>query len=375
VQRNAPEDLLEGENMSDMPGHLIRSAQNTLERAAAGLESAGTVDAGAVDKVFERARRRSGLGARRAGIDGARAALASAYLEEGRRGLAEVAAKGEQASLTEPQRIGLEAIVRLTGRPSFLVKDDAVTSAHTDSDWADDIVAAAEAIRGVVTRVGRVNLPQVGEPGYVGTAFLVGADLAMTNRHVAVAFGQAKAGGTWAIGAGMTPSVDFNAEQGARTKRSYKVTGIALLHPDPMIDMALLRLATKSAKEKKMLPSPLGLDKSAGDISPKRQVYVVGYPASDSRNNASAMHKIFGEVFFVKRFAPGEIMAKQNGGRQFTHDCSTLGGNSGSCVVDFSTHRVSGLHFGGSYLVENRAVALHKLRNDPKLAGKGLNFR
>jgi V8-like Glu-specific endopeptidase len=37
------------------------------------------------------------------------------------------------------------------------------------------------------------------------------------------------------------------------------------------------------------------------------------------------------------------------------HDCSTLGGNSGSCVFTTDTHEVVGLHFGGMNVNEETA--------------------
>ena len=38
------------------------------------------------------------------------------------------------------------------------------------------------------------------------------------------------------------------------------------------------------------------------------------------------------------------------------HDASTLGGNSGSAVIDLETGEAVGLHFAGSYLQANYAV-------------------
>ena len=56
------------------------------------------------------------------------------------------------------------------------------------------------------------------------------------------------------------------------------------------------------------------------------------------------------------------------------HDASTLGGNSGSCVVDLDTGQVIGLHYGGQYMHYNVAVALWRLVDDPLLARAGVNF-
>jgi hypothetical protein len=66
------------------------------------------------------------------------------------------------------------------------------------------------------------------------------------------------------------------------------------------------------------------------------------------------MDRIYGGTYDVKRVAPGQIQSPS--GRWATHDCTTLGGNSGSVVVDLSTGEAVGLHFAGLYMIENYAV-------------------
>jgi endonuclease G len=44
------------------------------------------------------------------------------------------------------------------------------------------------------------------------------------------------------------------------------------------------------------------------------------------------------------------------------HDATTLGGNSGSVVLDFASGRALGLHFAGTYLVGNYAVTAGQIR-------------
>ena len=357
------------------PQVLVHSARRLLGRGAtdSGLES--TAEAGlrstSPDALFERARKRVEAARPEGDISGAHARLAEAYLAEGHKALRKVAEKPDAPDLSHTESAGLEAIVRLTGRPSFLVQNDSVTVEQPDPEWSQKIRDQAADITKVLRRVGRVNLPEYGG-GYVGTAFMVAEDLAMTNRHVAMTFA-ARAGAAWKVGAGFTPSVDFKCEQGSGNTLRFEVKGIAVIHPDPQIDLALLKLDKKS-KDKKPLPAPLKIAKSATSIAPKDDLYVVGYPAFDPRNDASAVDRIFGHVFMVKRFAPGELMSAAGAKKHFTHDCSTLGGNSGSCVIDFNRHVVFGLHFGGAYLAENRAVALAKLQKDPSLKGKGLVF-
>jgi endonuclease G len=101
------------------------------------------------------------------------------------------------------------------------------------------------------------------------------------------------------------------------------------------------------------LPSPIPLDDQVLQSDP--WVAVIGYPAEDGRRNEPLlMRQIFGDVFGVKRLAPGQVM--DTAGEWLTHDCSTLGGNSGSVVLDLGTGRAVGLHVGGRFGVANYAV-------------------
>jgi endonuclease G len=56
------------------------------------------------------------------------------------------------------------------------------------------------------------------------------------------------------------------------------------------------------------------------------------------------------------------------------HDCSTLGGNSGSALLDIEAETVVGLHFGGEYLVANHAVPTAALAQDRRFADHGVIF-
>jgi len=85
------------------------------------------------------------------------------------------------------------------------------------------------------------------------------------------------------------------------------------------------------------------------------------------------MHRIFAGIYEKKRLAPGRIVSVGAAGKTLTHDCTTLGGNSGSCVVDLNTHSVIGLHFEGEYTKTNTAILLSGLAGDPLL--NGVNFK
>src|SRR5258708_34659293 len=81
----------------------------------------------------------------------------------------------------------------------------------------------------------------------------------------------------------------------------------------------------------------------------------MGYPAYDSRiPEPNLMEDIFGKTYNKKRLAPGGITSVEEA--RLLHSCTTLGGNSGSAVLDLDTGEALGLHFSGSFLASNYAV-------------------
>ena len=90
---------------------------------------------------------------------------------------------------------------------------------------------------------------------------------------------------------------------------------------------------------------------------------VVGYPARAPAHiipDQAWMDRIYGGTYDVKRIAPGLLGEASRGWA--THDCTTLGGNSGSVVLDMKTGRAVALHFAGLYMVENYAVPASTVR-------------
>ena len=72
------------------------------------------------------------------------------------------------------------------------------------------------------------------------------------------------------------------------------------------------------------------------------------------------MERVFGGRYDVKRAAPGIMTPNSRGWA--THDCTTLGGNSGSVVIDLKSGEAVALHFAGAYVIENYAVPASKIR-------------
>lgn len=281
--------------------------------------------------------------------------------------LAKIESDGEAADFSASEATGLEAIIHLVGRPAIFVQEGRFFP--PPSEWSELEDSRAD-IEAALAAIGRVEV--TGHPNYdwVGTGFLVADDLVMTNEHVAREFASRERD-AWTFRSGMASRVDFREELGTLQPLEFDVLGIADIHPT--LDLALLRVS-RAGTGGASLARPLPIASQAPVSVEARRVYTVGYPAWDGRrNDPDAMRRIFSGTYNVKRLQPGEVtgMATEV---TFLHDCSTLGGNSGSAVLDLETHRVVGLHFSGRYMGANRAIALWGLVDDPILRGADLSF-
>jgi endonuclease G len=249
-------------------------------------------------------------------------------------------------------------IVLRVGRPVLAIVGNAARLDFKDSDssvWRARLKASAPLLTHASRAVGRLEV--TGLPGFpfVGTGWLVDKNIVVTNRHVALAFAErAGRGFTFKQASGsrpMTAAIDFLEESGRPTQLEFPIVEILHIEDEPGPDFALLRVESRSGGH--TLADPIRLARSR----PKReqQVAVIGYPARDSRvPDAQLMQSIFGNVYDKKRLAPGQITKLRND--VVFHDCSTLGGNSGSVVLDLATGEAVGLHFAGRFLEANFAV-------------------
>ena len=274
-------------------------------------------------------------------------------------------ATGRDARLTEPQRNALEAIVLLTGRPALFIRHD--TFELPAGQW-EMLAPYQEEITAVVRSVGRIGVSMDYGTPYVGSGFVVAPGLVMTNRHVVEKF-VAHVSGGWVLDPGCQMVIDFKQEFGVADKREFRVEAVVWVDGREQVDLALVKLDA-SAIAGGQTPPPLRLQSDPGYANEGNNVYVVGYPAADpKRNDPAEMQRIFAGVYEKKRLAPGRIATIDSATGHLSHDCSTLGGNSGSCVVDLSTNSVVGLHFEGDYLIANNAVLLPALAARPEFSG------
>ncbi|MBN9521325.1 DNA/RNA non-specific endonuclease [bacterium] len=251
-----------------------------------------------------------------------------------------------------------EAIVLLVGRPSLLGRDDRFEEPELEY-WKSRLDPYRAPLEAGLRSVGRVELTGHTTYEWVGTGWVVSDRLVVTNRHVADVFAR-RQGERFVfrlspLGGDMTARIDFKEEYQTGTSREVPVTRVLYAAPDApgQPDMAVLELGGAAD-----LPPPVRLAAGSRTADP---VAAVGYPAYDTRNGEDAMRNIFRDIYDVKRLAPGYLIPSTDPGT-LQHNCSTLGGNSGSAVFEVATGLAVGLHFGGRFRTANYAVRAEVIR-------------
>jgi endonuclease G len=259
--------------------------------------------------------------------------------------------------------LALETIVLRTGRPVLAVSNNEPQLVFNEVEsevWKNRLIKAREGIIHAVSAVGRIELENNPRFDWVGTGWLVDEDIIVTNRHVASEFAR-EDGGRFTFRSGpfgaMAASIDFLQEVDSSATNTFDIRDVLYIEPDKGPDIAFLRVRPRTGHK---LATPIALAKTPP--STEEQVAVIGYPARDSRvPETDLMDRIFGNVYNKKRLAPGQVIVI--GKNEIQHDCSTLGGNSGSVVLGLKSGEAFGLHFSGQFLKANFAVAADLVAN------------
>lgn len=194
-----------------------------------------------------------------------------------------------------------------------------------------------------IGRIDRGPMAPSSVPENVGTGFLIAGGVLVTNRHVLEVLSL----GAMALEPGMA-IVNFRQEEDtADGEDPVTIVGVLAIHPT--LDLVLLEVEVLPASPDR---KPLTLDPAPPRVG--QGVVAIGYPFSDAERNPLFVSAALEGVFGVKRASPGEVIELGDG--VFHHDASTLGGNSGSPMLDMATARVVGVHFHGGFAVRNTAV-------------------
>lgn len=279
-------------------------------------------------------------------------------------------------------RAALEAIVKLKGRPALRVDGGTISPADPlFGEWGGTFLMT-DKLPLLTSAVGRIDLD--GE--HIGTGFLVAPNLIMTNRHVLEGIAEEVRGNgvsRWEFAKG-SPTIDFSDLADAASKAD--ILKVVAAGPNTIsnvvnlshLDLALMEIATPTSA-----PTPLTLVGKENATASRSELFTIGYPARPgtsamidpktgqfSQEIANRLGAIFNFQYGRKYICPGLIEATtgtlpdDTNGWVFAHDATTLGGNSGSCVVRLTGEfGVIGLHFAGAPLTANYAHSLAKVRS------------
>lgn len=253
--------------------------------------------------------------------------------------------------------LATESIILKVGRPVLtIVNNNAQLILNAESEtWRSRLEKAQQHLIKVTKATGRIELANHPTYDWVGTGWFVSENIIVTNRHVAEVF--AKASGSRFVfrkaldNSDYASKIDLLEEAGITDEVVFNLAAVLYIEPEPGPDLAFFRVDPQSSNHS----LPQKIDLSGGSVKPNTNVAVIGYPARDSRvGDQQLMDRLYGGLYDKKRLAPGQV-TNADSAKMF-HDCTTLGGCSGSPVIDLDTGEAVGLHFGGRYLESNYAV-------------------
>ena len=267
-------------------------------------------------------------------------------------------APGGDSRLSDAEFDSLEVIVQVLGRPALRLPKGKVQGPATDlganTRWIILLNDARSRINRAAASVARLNrLRSDGREEHVGTGWRLGADLLVTSRHVAQTLVEdpTLAPGQWVLDGGSPCIADFGVTDDPEGAARFGVASLVYCALEPAIDLAVLRLQPSGqefpdALEVSFDAARLGRNTDADPQMFKGQpVYVIGHPLLRLPTTQSL--QVFGDADGLKRVSPGFTIALQRACLSVDHDCSTLGGSSGSAVLDVYGHCVVGIHLGG----------------------------
>jgi hypothetical protein len=282
-------------------------------------------------------------------------------------------AKGPAQKLSKEDLSALELIVQTVGRPALRYRDGKVETPPNrlgdNSRWFVLVAQERENIDRLSRSIGRVACANGSAVPVLGTGWRIGPDLIVTNRHVAASLvlDRHAPPETWKVDPNKQSYVDFAYTDETAGSQSFKLGELLFCAKGDDLDIAILKVipgntALPSAIPIDWSPSALGQQLAATENSPAKfqgeEIYAVGHPYRPSANDQ--IREVFGSADGRKRWSPGLVTGVDSNRPILLHDCSTLGGNSGSCVIVVGPtgHTAVGLHFGGKELTEGVANAM-----------------
>lgn len=300
-------------------------------------------------------------------------ALAATLVSRAHEALADLLNGGSNGALGLHNTIALEAVMHARGRPALRVVDgpglEPIDDAkHPGSDiWRvilDDheaaLVKVAAATGAVVVRDKLIDLPAWVQ----GTAWSIGGDRFVTNRHVlfppgGMPLARRRPDNKTAarLKSDLEITIDLAFDNGPVREQKLPVIEVIFVaeEHDP-VDVAILRVQPPAG-----IAMPPKLELSPNEFGESR-LFVVGHPGRMPLV-PEKVQAVFGSPDERKRVSFGELMdADAAYSTDLIHDASTIGGYSGGCVLGFLSPGVVGLHYYGDSQQGNRAVLATALK-------------
>lgn len=268
-----------------------------------------------------------------------------------------------------------EAIILAEVRPPLLVRDgtfvppeDPLPEVKAGLDRIVGSKKSMAGLRAAIALAGRIAFLNVPGRGHHGTGWVIRREspdsiIVVTNRHVAEAFAYADGRGAYAFQtlpnySEMALEIDFLQEYGNPERKDASVFEVLFMAPPRGPDIALLRVRGPAVQSLSVVQD---WAPTVGELRADMPVGVVGYPAYSPDADPSDLNTYFRGIFDVKRIGFGIVRSAAAGDSDFTHDATTLGGNSGSVVFDTDNGALLGLHYGGIAGTANYAVRMSEV--------------
>jgi uncharacterized caspase-like protein len=168
----------------------------------------------------------------------------------------------------------------------------------------------------------------------VGTAFLIDERRAISSMRVADEITES---GSQQIPTSLQVSLDFGNQPTAPTELL-----VSEVQPIPEAHISILTLARPA-----LGVARFDLAEKSDVAKVLDDVYLIGYPLSDSRDDSEAVTREFSAKKGAKRLQPGIILEISSDGTSIDHSCFTLTGSGGSPLIHLRTGKVVGVHWGG----------------------------
>ena len=213
-----------------------------------------TTEVAVADTEFGRSAGEPDRGQQREGI--------GQLLEAGANGL-ERMTKMQQPQMTAEERLGLECVLLIYGRPAVLVNHQRLGSVPAFWNQLED---QREDIELTQRGIGRIELFGHPEYDWAGTACLVSDTVLMTTRRTAELFIENN-GQQMQFRPGITAWMDYRSEYQQAANAGYRIRNIIGVHP--MYDLALLEVEPPQSQmpaRRRRCPSPVSAGPDRGPV-------------------------------------------------------------------------------------------------------------